>query len=285
MRLALIQERQNALYEFHSERPIGSRDRVLELKGEMVDQNFALLERAAEAGADVALTSEAINYPGVPRLLGSLSSAELVACDQDDVRRRASRLARDAGMDVVVGMLWREGNGDLTNAAVVFDRRGHEAHRYRKNFLAGDEKDYMVAGRDLSVWEGEFGRVGVGICWDLQFPVTAQSFALQGADLVLCPTWGWEETYAAARAYENGVYVAAAMAVPSYKPILAPRAPSMVLSPRGETLVEGPRDEAGVVVADIEDVHALAHLREARMADLRDWLAEGRDACAELVFR
>lgn len=275
MRLALIQERQNALYAFHSEELLGPQDAILDLMEKMVQQNLSLLEQAAEAGADLALTSEAINYPGVPSLLGGLSSAELVACGQDGLYQRFSRLARAAGMNIVVGVLWREANGALYNTALVFDRRGCEAHRYHKNFLAGDEKDYMTAGCGFPIWEGEFGRVGVGICWDLQFPVVAQSYALQGADLVLCLTWGWESTYATARAYENGIYLASAMAVPSYKPIVGPRMPSSVISPTGQVLVEGGRDSEGVVILDIDDFHAFSHLREMRMGDLREWMRRG----------
>lgn len=272
MRIALVQERQNCLYAFHSSDPLGSRDEVLFHVEEMVEQNLSLLEKAANAGADLALTSEAINYPGPQRLLGDLSSADLVACGQNDLVRRVSRLCRDAGMNAVVGMLCCDSGGRLFNAAVAFDRKGREAHRYCKNFLAGEEKEYMEAGSGFPLWESEFGRIGIGICWDLQFPVVAQSFALQGADLVLCPTWGWESTYATSRAYESGVYVAAAMAVPSYKPVVEPRMPSSVISPEGEALVVGPRDSEGVVMADIEDIHGFSCLRETRMGDLRAWM-------------
>ena len=122
----------------------------------------------------------------------------------------------------------------------------------------------------------------------MQFPETCRSYALQGADMVLAPTWGWESTYAAARAYENGMYVASAMAVPSYKHIEGRRVPSQVISPLGEVITEGPYDGGAVVCADLEDVRDCARYREARMQDLRRWMMGKGKACpcykAAMIF-
>lgn len=270
MRIALIQGRQNGLYNFHDEPRQLADAEVLALQREMLAQNLELIDRAAQAGADLALTSEAINFPGGPAWHAT-SSRELVAAFQDELLSALSSAARRLGMYVVAGVLADEPAG-LRNAAIVYGRDGSEVMRYHKQFLAGDENDYMVPGRGFPVWESEFGLIGIGICWDMQFPETARGYARQGVDLVLAPTWGWERYYASARAYENGIYVASAMAVPSYKDIDGHRrAPSQVIAPSGEALVEGPLDRADAVVVDVPDIRDCAPARALRMGCLRAW--------------
>ncbi len=270
MKLALIQEKQNKLYRFHDE-DVFSRDEAIEMQREMVEQNVSLIRDAADEGVDIALTSEAINYPGQVRCLPGLSSAELVHSTQDWVCGELSRTARECNMNVVAGILRVGRDGALRNQAVVFNRVGNEVHAYSKVFLAGDENDYMTPGTGFPVWESEFGKIGVGICWDMQFPETCRAYARQGVDLVLAPTWGWEYMYAKARAYENGIFVAAAMAVPEYKDIEGKRAPSQVISPDGTVLAEGPHDHASVVAMEIDDLKACEPYRSFRMNCLDRW--------------
>ena len=129
----------------------------------------------------------------------------------------------------------------------------------------------MTPGTGFPVWESEFGKIGVGICWDMQFPETCRAYARQGVHLVLAPTWGWEYMYAKARAYENGIFVAAAMAVPEYKDIEGKRAPSQVISPDGTVLAEGPHDRASVVAMEIDDLKACEPYRSFRMNCLDRW--------------
>lgn len=270
MKLALVQERQNELYRFHDD-DLFSRDEALRLQRDMVEQNLRLLGEAASQGAEIALTSEAINFPGQVRCLPGLGSADLVAAQQDWAVARLSDLARDAGMYVVAGVLRVGPDGLLRNQAAVFDRSGAEVHTYTKSFLAGDENDYMTPGTNFPVWESEFGRIGIGICWDMQFPETCRAYAKQGVDMVLAPTWGWEHAYARARAYENGIYVAAAMAVPAYKDIQGNRAPSQLIAPDGSVMVEGPCDRAAVVMAEVADPAACEPYRSLRMGCLAAW--------------
>lgn len=270
MKLALIQEKQNKLYRFHDD-DIFSCDEAIRLQREMVELNIDFLREAAEKGADIALTSEAINYPGQVRCLPGLSSIKLVASTQDWVCAEISRVAREHGMYVVAGILRVGRDGRLRNQAVVFDRSGAEIFEYSKVFLAGDENDYMTPGTDFPIWNSEFGKVGIGICWDMQFPETCRAYARQGVDLVLSPTWGWEHAYACARAYENGVYVAAAMAVPEYKDIEGKRAPSQVIAPDGSVLIEGPYDRPAVITVQLDDLETCRPYRRLRMECLERW--------------
>lgn len=269
MRIALIQEHQNGLYGFHASGVWHETAEVAALQEDMVEQNLALLRQAGEAGADLALTSEAINFPGRPDW-HEKSQRELVEPSQRVLEERVSRIAQHFSMNVVVGMLRSEGE-KLYNEAVVFDRAGRQVLCYHKQFLAGDEVEYLTPGEGFPVWDSELGRIGIGICWDMQFPETARGYARQGVDLVLAPTWGWESYYAAARAYENGIYVASSMAVPYDKPLDgARRVPSQVIGPDGIVRAQGRLDGSDVVLCEF-DPRDCAPSRSLRMGCLEVW--------------
>ena len=100
----------------------------------------------------------------------------------------------------------------------------------------------------------------------MQFPETARAYALQDADMILCPTWGWESLYAQARAYENGIYVAATMAVPEWGDIEEIRSPSQVIAPDGNILGEATRNKSEVLLVNLPDIR---DCRALRIGDLR----------------
>ena len=95
-----------------------------------------------------------------------------------------------------------------------------------------------------------------------------EDFKFDGRGSDCLPDLGWEAIYGHARAYENGVYVAAAMAVPYWMDIEGLRNPSEVVSPCGEILMSADRKRQGVFLCgiDIRDCHSY---RELRMRDRR----------------
>jgi len=83
MKLALLQEKQNALYDFAaSGGAVFSFAQAEKLRGEMIEQNFSLMETAVSAGADFLVTSEAINFPGPPERL-AFPAWDLVSAGYD----------------------------------------------------------------------------------------------------------------------------------------------------------------------------------------------------------
>lgn len=82
----------------------------------------------------------------------------------------------------------------------------------------------------------------------------------------VCPTWGWEYVYEPSRAYENGVYVAAAMSVPYGEDIHGLRSPSQIIGPDGKILNSGSVSEAGIVMGDVE-IRDCKEFRRLRMSD------------------
>jgi N-carbamoylputrescine amidase len=107
-------------------------------------------------------------------------------------------VARECGVVVVASLFERRAPGLYHNTAVVLERDGTIAGRYRKMHIPDDpgfyEKFYFTPG-DLgfSPISTSVGRLGVLICWDQWFPEAARLMALAGADLLIYPTAiGWD---------------------------------------------------------------------------------------------
>ncbi len=109
-----------------------------------------------------------------------------------------SGVARDCGVLIVASLFERRAAGLYHNTAVVFDRDGSIAGKYRKMHIPDDpsfyEKFYFTPG-DLGFTpiDTSLGRLGVLVCWDQWYPEAARLMALAGAEFLIYPTAiGWE---------------------------------------------------------------------------------------------
>lgn len=273
MKIGLVQTKHNALYDFLNPEFTLTSDQCRFLQEQQVRQNLQLLQQAERREFDLLVTTECINYI---RTAGSNRAEDALLYPTLDCweREALSRAARCAGSWLVAGLGYRE-NGKAYNAALVFDRKGELRQIYRKAHLVGDESKVFTPGNALCVQQADFGCFGVCVCWDMQFPETARSLALMGAQIVVCPTWGWEaDLYGRARAYENGIFAAAAMAVPAWGNIESPRTPSSVISPSGDFLVCASVD-AAVLVECTLDLSQISLYHSARIDGRRPELYIG----------
>lgn len=122
--------------------------------------------------------------------------------------RRVAEAARAASVAVAIGFV-EQGRAGPANAVALFDRDGSPAGVYRKVQLYGAEREVFVPGSELLVAALAGRRVGVLVCFDVEFPELARELALAGADLlVTCsanmePYYGAHELATRARALEN----------------------------------------------------------------------------------
>ena len=102
-------------------------------------------------------------------------------------------LAKRYGVVIVTSLFERRAAGLYHNTAVVIERDGSIAGRYRKMHIPDDpgyyEKFYFTPG-DLGFHpiDTSVGRLGVMVCWDQWYPEAARLMALQGAELLIYPT-------------------------------------------------------------------------------------------------
>lgn len=153
------------------------------------------------------------------------------------------------------------------NTFVLYDAHGEQRALYRKVHLVPmlDEPKWLAAGDALTLVDMDWGRTGLGICYDLRFPEMWRNYALHGARLMLLPA-EWPSRRAAhwqtllrARAIENQVFIAACNRVGESKgEVFAGR--SVVLDPWGEALIEGDAETESLLTTEID----LAKVDEVR---------------------
>jgi predicted amidohydrolase len=105
-------------------------------------------------------------------------------------REVLATVARDRDMIVCAGAYEVDAGGRCFNAAALFDHRGRLLGTYRKVQLAGAEAKMLKRGDAFPVFRTRYGRIGMCICWDIVFPEVTQALMVNGADLILLPTWG-----------------------------------------------------------------------------------------------
>ncbi len=187
-----------------------------------------------------------------------------------------SALAKKNGVYFSAGSIPECDNGHIYNTAYVFDREGRQIAKYRKMHmfdidLAGRqsfcESDTLSAGDGISVFETEFGKIGICICYDLRFPELARLMADRGAIMILCPasfnmTTGpahWELLFRM-RAVDNQLFTVGT--APARDPNASYRtwAHSIIADPWGEVLMQMDEKEA-VAITEI-DTDAVREVRD-----------------------
>jgi predicted amidohydrolase len=114
--------------------------------------------------------------------------------------------------------------------------------KYRKVYLPREEiEGGLTPGNDYPVFQTDFGKVGMMICWDVQYADPARNLALRGAELIFLPIWGGNETLGKARAIENQVFlVSSGYDYPTY-----------VMDPSGEILSQA-KENGKIATATID---------------------------------
>ena len=188
------------------------------------------------------------------------------------------QLAKELGVVVVTSLFERRATGLYHNTAVVIEKDGTIAGKYRKMHIPDDpayyEKFYFTPG-DLGFHpiETSVGRLGVLVCWDQWYPEAARLMALQGADLLIYPTAiGYESsdkhdeqerqreawtTVQRGHAVANGLHVVAVNRV-GYEPDPSGQTggiqfwgSSFVAGPQGELLFRAEKDQETATVVEV----------------------------------
>ena len=98
--------------------------------------------------------------------------------------------------------------GVIYNTAVIIGRGGKVCGKYRKIHLPLNEAEMGVTpGDEHRIFDLDFGRIGIIICYDQYFPEISRTLALMGAEIIFIPTMGEDEVVQRAIARTNGVHV------------------------------------------------------------------------------
>ena len=215
---------------------VNHRPRGSSSPGENVERFASLVEEAGRRGADIVCLPEGITVVGT----GS-KYAEVAEPIPGPTTRRLGDAARAGRLYVVAGLYERDGKA-IYNSSVLIGPDGALVGTYRKVCLPREEiEGGITPGVEYPVFDTDLGRVGMMICWDVHFPEVARELASRGAEVILMPIWGGNETLARARAIENQIYLVAS----GYD------FPSAIYDQAGEAIASTTTDPE-ILVADVD---------------------------------
>ncbi len=187
-----------------------------------LDELFTQIEYFVDAvsgyKSDFALFPELFNGPLLAQFnhLSEADAMRALAQFTPEIRDRFSQLAIRYNVNIVTGSLPSIENGQLKNIGFLCHRDG-KTDQYEKIHVTPDEASYwgMQGGSKLEVFETDIGKVGILICYDVEFPELPRLLADQGMQILFVPfLTDTQNAYmrvrccAQARAIENECYVA-----------------------------------------------------------------------------
>lgn len=204
-------------------------------------------------------------------------------------------LAKELGVVIVTSLFEKRAAGLYHNTAVVIERDGTIASKYRKMHIPDDpayyEKFYFTPG-DLGFHpiDTSVGRLGVLVCWDQWYPEAARLMALQGAEMLIYPTAiGFESSDEPAeqqRQREAWTTVQRGHAVANGLPVVAVNRVGHETDPSGMTggiefwgssFVAGPQGELLYRASDHEEERKIIDIDLAHSEQVRRWWPFLRD--------
>lgn len=258
------------------------------------DRLMAKMRRLAAEGAQLIVNQElhdSLYFCQVE----SVDNCDLAISLDSDPMKQYSAVARELGVVIVTSIYERRAPGLYHNTAVVFERDGSVAGKYRKMHIPDDpayyEKFYFTPG-DLGFEpiDTSVGRLGLLVCWDQWYPEAARLMALRGAQMLIYPTAiGFESSDTPeeqARQREAWVTVQRGHAVANGLPVISVNRVGHEPDPSGQTngiqfwgssFVAGPQGEFLYQASADAEEEAIVDVDLKRSEQVRRWWPFLRD--------
>ena len=255
---------------------------------------IAKVKQLAKGGAELVVLQE---------LHDSLYFCQVESTDNFDLAvslsgsecQEYAETAKECGIVLVTSMFEKRAAGLYHNTAVVYEKDGSVAGKYRKMHIPDDpayyEKFYFTPG-DLGFEpiQTSVGKLGVLVCWDQWYPEAARLMALRGADMLIYPTAiGWESTDTdAEKARQQGAWqtVQRGHAVANGLPIITVNRVGHETDPSGQTngiqfwgfsFVAGPQGEILYQAPSDKEIETIVEIDMERSEQVRRWWPFLRD--------
>ncbi|MCC5911140.1 MAG: carbon-nitrogen hydrolase family protein [Clostridiaceae bacterium] len=250
---------------------------VVQMKSEMKDTKYNLkkaidfIEKAKNKGADIVCLPE-LFYSGY-----HLHREEfLAAAEKADghMYQELSKVAKDKNLYIIGGYPEKtEVPGIVYNSSLMIDNNGSLVGNMRKVYLWGKEKLSFREGNKFPVFDTPFGRIGMLICYDIEFPEPPRIMALKGAEIILAPSvWSkegenrWDIDLPAAALY-NVLFTVGINTIDN-----GACGKSKIVNPRGDVITEASIDKEEIIYANIDLNHILKH--RAKIPYMNDFKPE-----------
>jgi len=240
-----------------------------------LDQNIAkaknIIVQAAKKGANIILLQELFQSPYFCIEYDEKIFHLAQTFENNKVLKEMSELCKELNVVLPISYFERSNNAYFNSVAVI-NSDGTILGNYRKSHIPDApgylEKYYFNPGNTgFKVWDTNFGKIGIGICWDQWFPEAARIMALKGADILFYPTAIGNELksdYDSSGAWQRAMQGHAASNI---VPVVASNrigveevqnqsngfyGRSFISDHTGKILKEGSRDKEEILIAEVD---------------------------------
>jgi predicted amidohydrolase len=188
-----------------------------------------------------------------------------------------AKIASESGSYLICGVDEKDHEGKIYDSAVLFDPNGKISGVYHKVHLWDQERKFFTPGNLFPVFKTKLGTLGIGICYDLEFPESARKMAEKGAELLFFPSAQPDpvskqiDSYVQSRSSENCVFVAFSNRIGSEKDKISFFGHSQIVSPDAKITIAKASDH--FVQRDI-GLKSLVRLRKSHFPYLRQMRPE-----------
>ena len=252
---------------------------------ETIAKTVSLIQHASSQGAELVVLQE-LHQDRYFCINEDVACFELASNWESDIAFW-SGIAKENNVVLVTSLFEKRSAGLYHNTAVVFEKDGTIAGKYRKMHIPDDpgfyEKFYFTPGdMGYNPIQTSVGKLGVLVCWDQWYPEAARLMALKGADMLIYPTAiGWFdedaedekrrqcdawETVQRGHAVANGLPVISVNRIgkeaDNHNVLDGIRfwGNSFVAGPQGEIIVRASHDQEEVLIVDV-DLQRGEHVR------------------------
>lgn len=231
----------------------------------MIESHIPFIKKAGEMGVNILCMQEVFTGPYFCPSQDSKWYGLAEKIPDGPTTKLMQEYAKQYGMVIVVPIYEEHMTGVYYNTAAVIDADGEYLGKYRKNHIPQVkgfwEKFFFKPGNlGYPVFDTQYGKVGVYICYDRHFPDGARCLGLNGAEIVFNPSatvaglseylWKLEQP---AHAVANGYFICAINRVGKEGPwnIGEFYGQSYIANPRGQIIAQASRDNDELLVSDI----------------------------------
>ncbi len=246
--------------------------KVLKDKKKNLHRTEKMITDAASRDSDIIILPEMFNCPYDKKYFPFFAENY-----PGETTGLLSALAKKYSVYIIGGSIPEKEDDNIYNTSYIFDRKGKLIARYRKIHLFDvsikggiqfRESDTLQAGQDLAVFETEFCKIGVAICYDMRFPELIRKMVLKDALVIVVPaafnmTTGpahWH-ILSRTRALDNQIYLIVVSPARNRKAEYIAYGHSLVVDPWGKIIAEAGIYEE-VLTAKI-DLDYILKIREA----------------------
>lgn len=235
---------------------------VSENKNKNIEHACEMIKKAASENADIIVLPEMFNCP-------YQNDCFPVYAEEypGKTTTALSQAAKENNVYIIGGSIPELYGGNIFNTSYAFDREGNLIAKHQKMHLFDInveggvyfmESDTLSPGNQVTVFDTEFGKIGLAICYDIRFPELSRLMSLEGAELIILPaafnmTTGpahWELSIRM-RALDNQVYFAAAAPARNTEASYVAYGHSMVSDPWGK-IVASTDEKESIIYTDID---------------------------------